>query len=697
MSQTGATTSGTTQPDPPKPPKPAPLVTYNKFGRWEPTPVDDFEDPEYREIFANLEKETLAKAKAEANKGAPAAAAKAPASKFLAPSAGAAPGAPGATPAAPVTQKAQPVGKPVAKPTWPPKVGDDDDDDDFDDDDELDSGSATGLPAGFTSLKELSSTDIYRQKDPRKDDKFRKATVLLSTADQASDNGNYKAASNMYKKAYTFFRKVKGTNSAEYANLLHKYGDCLFHLDNMREAVKYYDEHWQLYEHSDIVAQPLKIVVLLKKGKTLHKLKRDQESEAAYKNAILLTNAALSVRHPLYTVVYNTYIESLKANDAPEAAIARVEKEYNTKMAKSSSVVAIPEDLQQELSAWTSNETHAERMEKRRQLRLSRQMFAQDKVTGRDRVDKMSKSPTSKMAIIIAIVVLVFGSGGATVMLAMRLLNGDSDKPAAKHPVDSKLRRFVGRVYTSADGFKKMQITDNGTVKLTYGDDHKVPSCYSGKAPTGLDHQIKQFFEGKEAYVFKQVAGGFKDQDGTVFYPEEGKTGKVISKMKDLAELAQDYYRTHKRYPKSRNQFTGLGREVNLDNPLGGGMKPIVNAHEFEKYEGDAAFNEQLEKMRAGAALFKPDGKPDIPGGLIECMSIRPFAEYHTEDGIAFIVRGYDEFGNFISSSQPGKLFVVVQKNGTSWSAARSEAIKAPFSDSSRTTIYIDLSKEYDD
>lgn len=691
-------------------------MTYNQFGRWEPTPVDDFEDPEYREIFANLEKEEREKAREEANKAA-GATKPGPTSKFTAPKpAGAAPGAPGApgaAPGAPVTKKAEPVGRTIppgggAQPipmAWPPKIGDDDEDD-FDDDADLDAGkglddgalssSATGLPASFTSLKELSSTDVFRQKDPRRDDKFHKACMLLSTADSASDNGNYKLASNMYKKAYIFFRKVKGMNTAEYANLLHKYGDCLFHLDNFKDSVKYYEEHWQLYEHSDIVAQPLKIVVLLKKGKTLHKLKRSQESEAAYKSAIILTNAALSVRHPLYSVVYNTYIEALKVNDAPEAAIARVEKEYNTKLAKASSVVAIPEDLQQELSAWTSNESHEQRMERRRQLRLSRQMFTQDRVRPGDQADKMTKSPMTKVAIIAAIVVLVFGSGGATVMLAMRLLAGDSDKPAAKHPVDPKLRKFVGRTYTAADGLKKMQITDEGTIKLTYGDHTKVPSCYSGKAPTGLDHQAKQFLEGKEAYVMRQVPGGFKDQDGTVFYPNDCKTGKVVSKMKDLAELAQTYYRSRKRYPKSRSQFSGLGLDVDLDNPLGGGMKPLISAHEFEKYEGDSAFNETLEKMRAGASLFKPDGKPEIPGGLIECMSILPFAQYHTEDGIAFIVRGYDEFGNFITSSQAGKVFVVVQKNGANWVPARTDAIKAPFTDSSRTTIYIELNKEVD-
>lgn len=508
-------------------------------------------------------------------------------------------------------------------------------------------------------------------------------------------NDNYKVALPLFKKAHKLFKKASATDSQEFGNCLHKLADCYYHIEEYEEALAHYDEFVDWSKERSLEPDVLTVVVNMKRARTFQKLDRMTDCDKAFEKTVAMANKVLPSSHPMFSVVYTSYISMLQFSGNSPDKLKLVETEFSQRMMNSSRTVAIPEDLKEELSAWTDVEkADQERLERNRQLRLSRHMFQNERSRPGQVVHSITSSGTFKTIVIVVVSLLLVGSLALMGFGAYTLLEGSGDKnETAKDLIAPELAPYVGKVYKSADGLKTLTIKKDGTATFGFGNDSVTTQAAAGAPKTGITEEFRRVAFGQTSYLVEQIGEGFKDPDGTVLYPEDSKNLRIVTDMQNIADLANYYYSRHSsQYPKKRKDFSEMGPDVKWENPLGQPMKPVIKAHEFEKYDGDVAFSETLDKYRKARKLFDQDGKASAPPGLIECLSIVPFDEYHTEDGVGFLVRAYDSEGRFLTSSLPGEAFVICQKNGIKHSIIKAEDIKTPIKDSSKATAHFKLS-----
>jgi tetratricopeptide (TPR) repeat protein len=523
---------------------------------------------------------------------------------------------------------------------------------------------------------------------------FREACLASSTADSAMANDNFKVAMPLYKKAHKQFKKADATDSQEFGNCLHKLADCYYHIEEYEEALAHYEEFIEWSKQRSTQPDVLTVVVNLKRARTFQKLDRVDDCDRAFHETVTMANRALPVSHPLFTVVYNSYISMLKFSGNSADKLKKVEERFAERMMTASRTVAIPEDLQEELSAWTDLEkADQDRLERNRQLKLSRHMFQNERSRPGQMVHSITGSGAFKTIVIVVVSLLLIGSISVMGFGAYMLLDQSGDKTAeSKDLADPALGAYVGKVYKSADGLKTLTIKKDGTATFVFGNDSATFAAVAGAPKEGITEDLRKMMFGKNNYIVEEVQKGFRDKDGTILYAEDSKNLRITTDMQNIADLANYYYSRHQsQYPKKRKDFSEMGPDVKWENPLGQSIKPIIKAHEFEKYDGDVAFSENLDKYRKGKKIFEQDGKTGAPPGLIECLSIVPFDEYHTEDGVSFMVRAYDSNGKFLTSSIPGEVFVICQRNGVKHTVVKAEDIKSPVKDSSKTTAYFKL------
>lgn len=520
---------------------------------------------------------------------------------------------------------------------------------------------------------------------------FREACLASSTADSALGNENYRVALPLFKKSYKLFKKASATDSQEFGNCLHKLADCFYHEEEFQEALDHYEEFVSWAASRNERPDALTIVVNLKRARTFQKLDRLADCEQAFDTTVKMANQFLPVSHPLFAVVYNSYIAMMQLNGTSIERIKQIEEQFAERMMTSSRTVAIPQDLQAELSAWTEVEqADLDRLERQRQLKLSRQMFQKEPSKSGQLAHSIKHSGIWRTLGIVAITVTVVG-GLALAGIGFLAVTDQGDKKTAK-AVDPALAPLVGVTYTSADGLKSVVVTDDGNAKITFGNESLKLAAKAGLPKEGFGEDIRKMFFGKTNYVLEQVPDGLKDPDGTILYPADAQNLRIPKEMDRIADLANYYFsRNQSKYPKKRKAIADMGPDVRWENPLGMSVKPLLKTHEFEKYDGDLAFTNMLEKYRTGKKIFEQDGRPDVPGGLVECLSLMPFDEYDTEDSVAFMVRAYDKNGKFITSSLPGEVFIVCQKNGIKFPVLKPEDLKSPIKSAEKTTVHIKL------
>ncbi|MDZ4837014.1 MAG: hypothetical protein SGJ27_24795 [Candidatus Melainabacteria bacterium] len=538
-------------------------------------------------------------------------------------------------------------------------------------------------------LVEQSSRDSERSVPNSK--QFREACLASSTADSAMGNENYKIALPLFKKAYKLFKKASATDSQEFGNCLHKLGDCFYHEEEFQEALDHYEEFVTWAATRGDRPDALTIVVNLKRARTFQKLDRLPECEQSFDTTVKMANQFLPVSHPLFAVVYNSYIAMMQLAGTDSERIKQVEEQFAERMMTSSRTVTIPQDLQEELSAWTDVEqADLDRLERQRQLRLSRQMFQKEPSKSGQLAYSIKHSGIWRTLAITAGTLVLAGGVLLAVIGGMAVMD-TGDKKNSK-AVDPALAPLVGKTYTSADGLKTVLIEEDGKAKITFGGTNVQMAAKAGPPKEGLAEDIRKMAFGKTSYILEQVEDGLKDQDGTILYEPDNKNLKIPKEMERIADLANYYFSRHQsKYPKKRKSISDMGADVRWENPIGKSVKPLLKAHEFEKYDGEEELTKMLEKYKTGQTVFPQDGKPDVPPGLIECLSLMPFDEYDTEDSVAFIVRSYDSNGKFLTSSLPGQVFVVCQKNGIKFPVIKPELVKSPIKDASKTSLHIKL------
>ncbi len=517
---------------------------------------------------------------------------------------------------------------------------------------------------------------------------FREACLAFSTAESALENDNFKVALPLLEKAHRLFIKGGARHRPEFGLCLQRLADSLFHENQDKEALDRYQDFLDWDQRRDPAPNAGRIVVLLKLAKTYQRLEEYDEAEATFDRAVTNVNQALAVTHPLFSVVYNTYIAFLSLLDTQPDKLERIKRELADKLMTASSTVAIPDDLKQELSAWTEPEAMKRRSERQRQLRLTKQMFQNEKSETEMMVGRFKHAGGFKSLLGTLVAVLLVGSFGVLVFCCAQLFEKQGTTSGAT--IDNRLAQYVDKQFASADGLRKMVLTSDGSANLTFGDQNLVMPVKVGPPKQGIYEDLQHLLGNKSDYILEQSKDCFKESDETVLYAPDAREMKIVEVMKQVAELANFYYSRNQRYPKKRSDMTEMSPEITIDNPLGG-QKPQVKTFEYDKEDGDVAFSETLAKYAAGKPFFEPDGKPGIPPGLVECLSVVPFDASGNDDCRAFLLRAYDSNGRFITSGVPGRCFVLAFKNGVQASTSKPEELKVPIQNQAKTTVYLNL------
>lgn len=514
---------------------------------------------------------------------------------------------------------------------------------------------------------------------------LRQARGQIIAAESAFENQNYDVAVGLFERILKLLREDHGQGEPEYLSALQKLGDCYFYRGDYERAMPLYLESSNLPSQRTASAGPGAIVNLQKLSRTYEKLERAEDAELAGGEAIELANLTLPPGHPLINVVYKSYIAMLEAAGAPKVKIKTYERELQDKLASASGSPAVPltEDYESDLKAWTNYESFdLEPVKQQHQAQMNKQRIANN---SRSRGDykKPIQIPNLRPIIFVSAAVLVVG--GMAVMGISALLN--SGPATKKQMIDARLGPFLGKTFVSADGGKTLLVNQDGTASITFGDNAQSYPCEVGSGSLDMLSTARKMAGTQQDYILKQTKQGFEDPAGTILYAEDADDKKILKAMDKVAELAGfSFSRKKTRYPVKRKDFNELGPGIEMYNPI------EVKFTQFDEDEGITRFSETLQDMKAGRPLFGPDGKPDIPPGLMECMSVVPFVDNEHIKGIGFIIRAYNKDGKFIKGSDDS-VRVIALKNGVQIPTLEKKDIVCPIKSGSKVIVYLELAK----
>ncbi|MBX9691881.1 MAG: tetratricopeptide repeat protein, partial [Cyanobacteria bacterium] len=536
------------------------------------------------------------------------------------------------------------------------------------------------------SEEEMSSTKALRA-----------ACSTVITADSSMENKNYRVALPLYAKALKLFRDEEATANADFAHCLEKFGDCNFHRGNFEEALNAYREYDALFSRVEYVPDQLKVVALLKLGKTSHKMKRFADSEAAYELAITIANSTLPPVHPLIPLIYQSYVSMLRARGADQFKIDKLESDYEARVKDGADDSNVPPDLRAALNPWIEpdaneleNIVKSKQSQNRQQQNLKSTLIQDSPSTLRRYTSRVN--PVAILIAIIGTSVLVLAA--AFIFLGTNLL--DQNEQAGGKSGKSALAKLTGKIYTSTDGLKTIEFKNSQTVIYKCGAQKVTIPFLAGTPDKSPLADLKRTILGKKSCIFKKVSGGFEDPQGTTLYEEDSKDLKIVKRMRHLMKEANSFYKKNSQYPRKLEDFAteATGEETSDDGETL--KKPRFDVFQFEKYEGSVAFKQKLSEFDSGSPFFSVDKKQKASPGLIECLSVVPFDFYLKEDGISFFVRAYDSKGHFLSASLPGQVYVLVSKNGHHYKPIKAAAVKPVVTDAEveKTTAYFELNRE---
>ncbi len=517
---------------------------------------------------------------------------------------------------------------------------------------------------------------------------LRQARGQIIAAESAFENQNYDVAVPLFERILKLLREDHGQNEPEYLSALQKLGDCYYYRGDYERAMPLYLESSNLPSQRNTSAGPGAIVNLQKLSKTYEKLERPEDAELAGGEAIELANMTLLPGHPLVPVVYKSYISLLEAAGAPKVKIKTYERELQDRLsnAAGSPDVPITQDYESDLKAWTNYESFdLEPVKQQHQAsQMNKQRMQATKARNRGEYKKPFQMPNLKPIIFISAAVLVVG-GMAVVGIGALLNTGPANK---KQMIDARLGPYLGKSFISADGGKSLQVNQDGTASITFGADTESYPCEIGGGSMDMLSTARKMAGAQQDYVLKETKQGFEDPSGTILYSENADDQKILKAISKVGELAGfSFSRKKTRYPVKRKDFSDLGPGIELYSPL------ELKFAQFDEDEGMTRFNEALQDMKAGRPLFGPDGKPDIPPGLIECMSVVPFVDNENAKGIGFLIRAYNKEGKFIRGSDDS-VRVLALKNGVEIPTVEKKDIVSPIKAQSKVTVFLELAKK---
>ncbi len=515
-----------------------------------------------------------------------------------------------------------------------------------------------------------------------KDPDVSQAAAHIRTAESALSNDNYNVAVPLLNKALLIITESGARDSLEALSCHQKLGECSYHKGDYDEACEHYRECNRIIEVNRDVGPETIVLIQQKLAKALEKDQRFSEAKSASEDSIELAIELLDPGHPLVPVAYRMHLGLLQKTNAPLAEI----ENFEARMKKAENAPVGRVDVSDEIAShvnYLTGSFNLDNIEKQRQMRQARRKIASNRDFGESSRGRMALKP---IGIALALIATIGIAGGGYFIYQTSQKKSESEtkapEPILEKPViTERMKPFLGQTFVSADEMKSIRIREDGIVEYKIGNKTRSLSWLEGAPATDFLSQFKQTFNNSKAYSFKRTAQGFVDEDGTVLYESEAPDLTIVKEMNRLADLAKYYYTSWgSKYPAKRENFTRLGPTINVDNPLGSGMKPLVRLRQFNKEEGQIVLEQTLEEFAAGKALFPPDGKLKTYPGLIECMSLRPFDEEEEQaDGTSFLIRAYGKDGRFISGSRGEAAFVLAQENGVAVKPVKEEDFKLPF------------------
>lgn len=520
------------------------------------------------------------------------------------------------------------------------------------------------------------------------------ADAHIRTAESALSNDNFNVAVPLLNKALLIITESGGKDTKSALACHQKLGECCYQKGDYEDACAHYRECKRIIDILDQVSPETVVLVQQKLSKTLEKAQRFSEAKEASNESLELATELLEPGHPLIPVAYRMHLTLLQKTNATSKEIEFIETQMKELEKMPVNKVEVSDEVTDHVNYLTGS-FNLDNIEKQRQLRQARRKMA----SARSMASEGGRFALKPIGIVLVVLGLVGVGVGGFLIYSMSQNSPPAEKKEEVLPkpenlpdLTDKMKELVGKTYASADGLKSISIREYGIVEYKIGNRTKTLSWREGAPPTDLLSQIQGTFNNVQSYSIARTKQGFIDNDGTILYDEEAPDLIVVRAMKKVADLAKYYYSTFESgYPSKREHFNRLGPAVDLENPLGKGMKPEIRLRNFNKEEGQQVFDQTLKEFSSGKALFPEDGKARKHPGLIECMSLKPYDKEIGEEGISFLIRAYGTDGKFITGANEASVYVLAQENGSEVNAIEAENLTLPFDEKKSTVVHFIL------
>jgi hypothetical protein len=238
-------------------------------------------------------------------------------------------------------------------------------------------------------------------------------------------------------------------------------------------------------------------------------------------------------------------------------------------------------------------------------------------------------------------------------------VNGGSqahqDSGAAGHSGDEATRSI--QVFESLDGQKRVTVTSDSSFAMQY------PSIAAAGTYKFSDGRFSFKPPNDErTFLFRSTPVGLVDSEETLLYPVGAPELLVASKMRLLANVAQQYYMQYHQYPGKSDPLVFGAPALNYTNPVTkASMTPLIGRSLGLQVQSmnDFSLDDYARYESGFNQLSLSNSQPMIGPCAIEFYNIK-----FLRQGETFLIRGTDRNGRLLPGNSPSKAYVLILTQG---------------------------------
>lgn len=245
------------------------------------------------------------------------------------------------------------------------------------------------------------------------------------------------------------------------------------------------------------------------------------------------------------------------------------------------------------------------------------------------------------------------------------LFNKIEHEQARLNKIPSFKTKFNTFRYNTTDGIITLSLTSQDQAQLAVKGKGsiKIPYCRIGTDWKELFGQALNSLQHKELW-FLVTPQGLTDESGVIYYLHDAPEQTVVANMHKVEDQAVYCYRVRGIYPEERGVFIN----TQMINPCNGKIV-LPDIHTLNTLDphsviaGASIGNDIYQALEEPATGLWQTEQTAIPGA-VHYLALKNTSSNPPQS--EFYLHGFDRNGSLLTSSRPGKVFLIAYKNGQS-------------------------------